>query len=208
MRGMIQVMKKYIAVVLAVLVVMGALLFKVTKPEGFRDIVSNFSKPLSLSLPDLSLNLPGFISNQPKEAQEAWQIFVEYRKAAKNHDLPKLKSLSYRISATCANSASEKDCFDLMNNVYNITKDWQEEYFSQSYFDARQVVLIANSNKMPFGAALIFVQAEGGLKLLGIKWCLPDPDTGKVSDCVNTDPNTRDANKNGWWDDVEALFNK
>jgi len=199
-------MKKYIAVTIAVLVVVGGLLAGLG--GGAHNVSDIFGRPLALSFPEISLAIPefpGLSLERPVVAKEAWQVFEAYLVAAHRHDLVALKNLSYQLSPTCSTPSSLAECFALMDGLYSVMSDLKESDFTQYYFDERQAILV--SEKAPMGMALIFTLNSGTPKMLGIQWCLPNKD-GKVNDCINTDRATRDKDKNSWWDDVETHFRK
>ena len=94
-----------------------------------------------------------------------------------------------------------------MGGVYQFAKDFKEEYFTSTFYDDRQIVLITDNKASMVSVALVFTRdMNGNSKVLGIKWCVPEKDNQNI--CVETDPTKRDLDNNGWWDDVEALFYK
>jgi hypothetical protein len=164
----------------------------------------DFTLPFSFSgakLPDLS---------DAFTVTESWAVFQDYLKAAESHDLEKVKSLSHQLSETCQNPQTRQECDQLMDSVYLIAKDFRLEDFRNIAEDDKQIIM--STDYMGDGAGtdktkvvLYFVRAETGQpKVLGIRFCYGDE--GAFDKCVITDPETRDADKDGWWDDIEALF--
>lgn len=184
-------MKKYIAVVAAVVVVLGA-----------------FSKELGISLPSVLSFIN--IQNTPIET-ETWQTFEEYINAAKTHDIETLAKLSYQLSPACKAAMVDETklpaCYELMDSVAYFAGNFKQSDFKNIAYDDRQVVL--STDFMGDGGAtktvVFFVRESGLLKMLGISFCFGG---GTTDECVNTDPKTRDVDHDGWWDDVESLFKK
>lgn len=156
---------------------------------------------------------------------EAWSVFQDYLKAAKDHDIDKVKALSYQLSETCENKERREECNTLMEGVYLIANGFKLEDFTNVAEDDRQIIMSTEYMKMGEGiddtkVVLYFVRAEGGSpastrdsdstrggpKVLGIRFCYGED--GGLNKCTITDPQYRDADKDGWWDDVEALFYK
>jgi len=142
----------------------------------------------------------------------AWGVFQEYLKFAKAHDIEGLKSLTYQLSDTCANPDKRAECLVLVDSVYSIASDFKLEDFKNVFYDDKQIILTTDYMRLYDDAddtkvVLYFVRStEGEPKVLGIRFCY-----GKESaqnECVITDPARRDADKDGWWDDIEALFKK
>lgn len=184
-------MKKYIATIAAVIVVFLA-----------------FSKELNISLPS-ALSFMN-IQNAPV-GTEAWQTFEQYVNAAKAHDLQTLAKLSYQLSPTCKAALTDETkrpaCYELTDSVAYFAGNFKQSDFKNVASDDKQVIL--STDFMGDGGAtktVIFFIREGGmLKVLGLSFCFG----GETKDeCTNTDPNTRDADHDGWWDDVEAFFKK
>lgn len=203
-------MEKYISVALAVSVVALALL---VSSGGFpisTDKSSGLSLPaLSFSPSKLHLDLPGL--NKSDVGREAFAVFRDYREFARTGDIEGIKSLSHQISPACSDPERREECERLMASVYYFTQDFKEEDFKHIYFDDRQLVMLTDflpsaesPDREPIRSALFFTRMEGGPKLLGIKFCLPNEE--RPGECFETDPGKRDQDKNGWWDQVESFF--
>lgn len=197
-------MKNILILVVLALVVIGAGLF--LKP-------GKLSTPIASSTPigfDPSLSIPN-LADAPVEAQ-AWGNFQDYLKAAKNHDLESLKKFSYQLSGACSDTTKQEECFQLMDSLVAVTSDFKLSDFKHIDYDDKQVVMSTDYMPLtePTKAVLYFVRAEDKFpKMLAIRFCYGDESKSpEQMKCVNTDPTTRDKDKNGWWDDVEALFNK
>jgi hypothetical protein len=163
----------------------------------------NFSLPFTFS----GAKLPNL--ENAFTVTSAWSVFQDYLKAAKDNDLEKLKSHSYQTSETCNDPKRRAECNELMTGVYLIASGFKLEDFKNVESDAKQIIMSTDYMKMPDGAddtkvVLYFVKAETGEpKVLGIRFCYGLEDGLK---CVITDPETRDVDHDGWWDDIEALF--
>ena len=189
-------MKKAIAAVGAVVVV-AIFIFK-----GFLPI-ENLNSPL--------LSYIGLKENPEEVRDSAWQTFAQYRSYAEASDIEGVKTLSHQVSATCQNEATLEECKELMNSVFLFTSDWDKEEFPQVFFDDKQIVLstgaaVVGENGEKAMTSIIYTRTSDGTpKVLGIKFCVGE-EASSPEKCVNTNPSTRDTNKNGWWDDIEARF--
>ena len=149
------------------------------------------STPVTVDLP-----------NTPRTV--AWQVFQNYLEFARTHNLQGIKSLSYQMSATCLDPAKEKECFALMDGVYNIASSFKIEDFKNIQLDERQIILFTDIQDNA-RAALFFVRDENGTpKMLGLRFC--GQEEGRTDKCVDPDPNLRDKDNDGWWDNVQSLF--
>ncbi len=198
-------MKRNIAVIVALVVVLG-LFFVYGK--SFHPSNSAGSK---LDLPSLpNAKLPAF--DNVFTVTSAWGVFQDYLKAAHRHDLITVKSLSYQLSETCANPDKATDCNTLMDSVYLIAKDFKQGDFVNVASDDKQIIMSTDYMNIGEGApktkvVLLFVKSDQGEPLvLGIRFCYGEESDANV--CVITDPAKRDADKDGWWDDIEVLFHK
>jgi hypothetical protein len=208
-------MQKYLGVFLALAVVLGVFLAK-DKVARFLPTETASHASSTAALPDFSLPALTFdnIGAAPV-AIEAWAAFGQYVAAAKAHDLPALSALSYQLSPQCAaalaDSAQMGPCANLMDTVGALAGGFRQEDFTHVAYDEKQIVLStdylpAASGTPPTKTVLYFVREPAAPKLLGIRFCFGQDAAG--DECVRTAPSTRDANQNGWWDDVEALFKK
>ncbi len=197
----------YLGVVVAFLVLAFTFfpqLFNISTNEGGE----NSPRPISLDLPTPNLSLPDF--NTPGAAKEAWATWQSYLTAARAHDLPKVRSLSHQLSPACTDPAREEECFGLMDSVVFFAGGLKQEDFIHFASDSRQTIITTDylsipGSEDPIMTVIYFTQASGTYKVLGLRFCLGDETQGE---CVNADPNTRDKDGNGWWDDVEELFYK
>lgn len=198
--------KTNIAVTVALVVVLGTIL--VFAPNGERatnstngSLFSGLSLPFTNKVPSLSDSFT---------VTAAWSAFQDYLKFAKAHDLEGVRSLSYQVSETCSNPEKTTDCYALMDSVYWIASEFKLADFTNVFADDKQIILTTDymttsGDTDPTKVVIYFVKSEAGEpKVLGIRFCYGTENT--ENSCVITDPETRDANKNGWWDDVEALF--
>lgn len=202
-------MKRNIAVVISVIVVLGALLgssYQLNRPDSSSKGLA--LSPISLVPSDLKLKIPT-LENISVSGQ-AWSVFQEYLAAAKVHDLNRLRKVSHQISATCNNPAMTVECNALMDGVYFLAKDWRQSDFMKVLFDDRQIVLatefVKKGDQEPAQIAIFFTRDNtGSPKVLSIQLCA-ESSTGER--CFEEDDLKRDADGNGWWDSVEALFYK
>ncbi len=198
--------KNNIAVTVALVVVLGVLLTFAAPAEGPRgkggsSLFGNLSLPFSKPVPNLAESF---------NVTSAWSAFQDYLKFAEKRDLEGVKSLSYQLSPTCANPETRMECNVLMDNVYLIGSGFRLEDFTNISYDDKQIIM--STNYMPIfdgseqaKVVIFFVKSEQGeAKVLGIRFCYRQ--NGEDNTCVITDPETRDADQDGWWDDVEALF--
>lgn len=204
--------KKTIAAVAALLVILallvaGAKNTRVKGPSGDANNLSGLLGGLSLT-PSTALPSLG----DAFTVTAAWSVFQDYLKAAEARDIDKVKSLSYQISETCSNPAKKAECEELMGSVAAIASGFKAEDFRHVFYDDRQIIMTTDYMKMGEGAddtkvVLYFAKAESGEpKVLGIRFCYGTEDANHS--CVITDPQKRDSDKDGWWDDVEAFFYK
>ena len=142
----------------------------------------------------------------------AWDTLEQYLEVAKAHDLPKVKSLSHQLSPTCQDPVREAECFNLMDSVYGFGSTFKESDFTQVFADEKQIVMMTEYAENPevgqqaVQIVLFFTRdPDGTPKVLSMRFCFKEPGTAP-SNCVETDPKSRDLDNNGWWDSVEALF--
>lgn len=208
-------MHKPIAITLALVVVLGTFFGKELLPAiGFAAAASetpSFSSP-GFSFPTLPVGTWG--NAGASAGEEAWETFAAYRSAAGRLDLPEVARLSYQLSPTCATALSgasdRAECNRLMESVAFFTQDLRREDFTEVASDDRQIVLATDYMEAEgVGAVkwvLYFVRDAGTPKLLGINFCTGQDTETDV--CVETRPEKRDMNNNGWWDSLEGFLNK
>jgi hypothetical protein len=73
--------------------------------------------------------------------KDAWGVFTSYLDAAKNNNLEEISRYSYQISSVCKDSQKQKDCFDRMQNAYNIGSTLNKVEFVQKMEDSKQLIL-------------------------------------------------------------------
>jgi hypothetical protein len=217
-------MKKNIAVALAllatgVMLLMSQKTFELVKSEDLNQItlfplnlpwLNNLQTTSPLPLPTSHLSpsneapiaASDLTHNNGTPISEAWVIFQQYLEFAQLHDLPEVRRLSHQMSATCNDTLKEQECFALMDSVHAIGKTLIASDFKYTQADRRQTILYTDG---PVVAIIYFTRNESNLlKVLGLRFCFEDNTT--VNSCVETDPNRRDLDQNGWWDSVESLF--
>ncbi len=214
-------MKKHIAIAVSLAVVFGAFygdtvlgLFALDTSSLTKDpkVAEMAPEGLSLEFVRPTLSLPAIVSGESAVKDLAWKTFQDYRKFAEAHNLEGIKSLSYQISPTCLDSTKLDECYALMDGVIFFTEEWKQSDFRNVAFDDKQVVLSTDFMRsepeaVPIKVLLLFTQTkDGSLKLLSLKYCSGEDKPGNI--CFDTDPETRDADGDGWWDDLETVFYK
>lgn len=200
--------KTNIAVAVVLVVVLGTILVLAPASEGRdgprnRPLFSGLSLPFSSKVPNL---------NDSFNVTAAWSTFQDYLKFAKAHDLEGVKSLSYQVSKACSNPETIVECEGLMDSVSQIGEEFKLEDFKYVFYDDKQIIMTTDYMLITEGLdkvkiALYFVKSETGEpKVLGLKLCFGEESGDNT--CIITDPEKRDADQDGWWDDVEALFYK
>ncbi|MDO8424161.1 MAG: hypothetical protein Q7S54_00940 [bacterium] len=200
-------MNKKVAVAVATtaaLVVTGLAFFGDFNLEGARDGI----------LPDISLGLPSFSvpSWQAPSLDSlsagalAWATWENYLEKARNHDLAGIRALSYQISPTCNNPAQEEACFELMDSIYNFGEMLKQGDFKYIEADTKQIVMYTDG---PEVGILYFTRdgKSGAPKVLGLRFCFENEPDPKES-CADENVNTKDDDRDGWWNSVESLFYK
>lgn len=192
--------RESIAVGVALVVIFGFLLLSSPEKLGLASLHS----PFSFSIEPVASLANSFTTIS------AWSVFQDYLAAAHQHDLVTIKRLSYQLSETCTNPQTLEACNALMDGVYSIASSFRQSDFTQVAFDDRQIVMAtdylgASESVEGQKTALFFIKGEQGEpRILSIKFCFGKEDS--IEPCVNFDPNTRDQDGNGWWDEVESYF--
>jgi hypothetical protein len=135
---------------------------------------------------------------------QAWTTFQNYLEFAKTHNLTGIRSLSHQISDTCNDPLRESECFALMDSVYSFASEFEASEFKHLQADDKQILLYTDG---PVRAILFFTRDTSKIpKILGLQFC--EELEFAIDSCIETDPEKRDLDHNGWWDNVEALFYK
>lgn len=199
-------MQKYLGAVLAVAVVLGFFYFadgvRLPRP-GNSATSTGLNFPL---IPDV-LKFPT-LDGTPV-GLEAWNVWREYLAAANAHDLEKITVLSYQLSPACSDPNKKSECEGLMDSVYFFGSELKQNDFTNVVYDDKQIVLSTDYLRFegaeePIKTVLYFVRTETGPKILGLRFCVGVEAEG--DECVETGREKRDKDRDGWWDDVEALF--
>ena len=90
-----------------------------------------------------------------------------------------------------------------MDNVYNIASYIEASNFNHMIADKKQIMLYTDG---PAVAMLYFTLDTGVPKVLTLRFCMEAPEIPQP--CIDETKVKVDANGNGWWDSVEALFYK
>ncbi len=103
----------------------------------------------------------------------AWNVFQAYVSAAKAHDLTHLSATLYKLSPTCANTASTTECNTLMDTAFYYGNMIKKDKLTHILYDDKQVVLATDYRTDLEGNApgmnrtiLYFAYKDGVLKLL------------------------------------------
>lgn len=171
---------------------------------------------LDLTTPVDVAEAPVLSPEEAAVANEAWATFEQYLAYARARNLEGIKSLSHQISATCADPARRDECNFLMDSVIEATKDFRRNEFTNVAYDERQIVLFTDyiekgPESEPTQQVLLFTRTETGEpRMLGIRFCSGEKMMAELLNlsCIETDPEKRDQDSDGWWDHVEALFYK
>lgn len=194
--------QKFVAVALAIVVsvfFIGGDVFNIKKSFTERP-KEEFSIPLPTFTDSIYGKAPKLREESP--SLEAWHVFEKYLEAARGHDLRTIRELSYQTSATCNDPGQEPECFALMDSVYSLANNLEFSDFKYHISDERQIILYTDG---PVVSILYFTRDESSSpKVLGLQFCLEDETF--ENECVETNSEKRDLDKNGWWDSVEALF--
>ncbi len=124
-------MNKYIILgVIAVVLIVG---FAHNKRTATAPTASEIASSTSTSTP---------LSSTDKEVMHiAWTTFQKYLTALKNHDLAQVKELSYQTSDICKDPKQQTECFKKMDDAYKEVKDLEEDQFTHSMYDAKQIII-------------------------------------------------------------------
>jgi len=114
-------------------------------------------------------------------AQDAWNVFQKYIQAARTHDISSLEAVAFSLSATCTNPNLRKECFVLMDGVYNIGKSFFQSDYKNFMYDSKQAILYTDSRVESTETKTALVRGyiyfgrdtRGNLKLLAL-----DPSRG------------------------------
>ena len=159
-----------------------------------------------------TLNLRQEVSLPQTVEDEAWRVFEDYREAAKAHDLEKIKTLSHQVSPACSDPARIDECKNLMDTAYLATRDFWKSDFKHIFHDERQIVMMTDQfsgeNNTKAQVIVFFTRTSAGEpKMLSMKLCFK-VSAATTGGCFDPSPLTRDKDRNGWWDEVEARFYK
>lgn len=141
-----------------------------------------------------------------EDTPDAWETFERYLSAAKSHNLPLLRRLSYQLSSACQRPVDEEECFRLMDSVVFFASEFEKANFIHSESDARQTVLYTDYTEGT-RILLYFTHAEQGAptKVLGIRFCAEG--TVPFPACFDDVFLSRqDSDLDGWWDSTETLL--
>jgi len=194
-------MKKYIAIAIALVVVGWG--FSNYFPEFSPKSAGNDtpSSPLLTTFYAPSFKLPGL--EQIGVKGMALDVWEKYLDAAKNHDLIKIKELSYQLSSQCTDPDEEAECFQLMNSIYFFGSTLKSDDFKYVEADNKQVIMYTDG---PDRSILYFTKdTSGNMKLLGVRVCSEDQENPQLT-CADLNVYTRDDDGDGWWNSTESLF--
>lgn len=112
---------------------------------------------------------------------ESWQVLQKYLKAAKDHDIDELSSLSYQLSDSCKkekeDESMKKDCEAKMDNVSNIGSTFTKDGIENVWSDKKQILLstswvdIENETLVGRFRSIVYfvIDENGNIKILSFK---------------------------------------
>jgi hypothetical protein len=156
--------------------------------------------PSTLSFPTLDATPVGM---------EAWSVWQRYLSATNSHDLETVRSFSHQLSPTCADPDKKTECDELMDSAYFFGSGFKQADFTNVVYDDKQIILSTNYLTIegvddPTKIVIYFTRTNTGPKVLGMRFCFGEE--SEEGQCVQTDREKRDQDRDGWWDDVEELF--
>lgn len=86
---------------------------------------------------------------------KAWQIFSLYLSLLKGHDIAGIKDISHQQSATCQDKNMEKECFVIIDSVYNATVGLKREPFVNVVEDGKQMIVYTNPFRDELGTTTV-----------------------------------------------------
>lgn len=86
---------------------------------------------------------------------KAWQTFSLYLSRLKVHDIAGIKDLSHQQSVTCQDKNLEKECFVIMDSVYNATVGLKREPFVNVLEDGKQMIVYTNPFRDELGTTTL-----------------------------------------------------
>jgi len=152
----------------------------------------------------------------------AWLVLQEYLKAAKEHDIEKIKTLSYQIGESCNNynqtASSTDDCNDRMDTVHYFGNNLKRGNFKNTWSDSKQIILTTdlkreeNETAIFLSRAIIYfiIDEDGNIKLLkfndskGVSMLKEDRSVEEI-DAYNQ-KRMVDTDKDGLEDEVEECL--
>lgn len=142
-------MKKYIIYILAItlLVFVGINiknnLTNRALPEQLETIKQNEEVNESIVTQDLVKS-----TNSIPLKTRIWNTVLDYKEAAKKHDLDTISALAYKVSQTCTeakvDSSKEANCFAKLDSAFEILDSLSKEQFSKVLSDNKQAILISD----------------------------------------------------------------
>jgi hypothetical protein len=225
-------MKKYILILIIVLGI-GAIWYgwNIKRPEPVEQIqITGEEKATSTPVVEEKpvVNLTG--------KDLAWQTFQNYLSYNKAHNLEKVRSVIYKLSPVCLNSASTTECFARMDAAYEFGSKIKKTDIVNFWEDGKQAILssepkLVDDDKsigyskeiiyfMKIGGQLkllrfypsktITLPKEGALDLEGIRIAaenaITDEDKDGLEDSRDNNPTKRDTDGDGLWDGTEAML--
>lgn len=78
------------------------------------------------------------------EKDIAWDLFQKYLLANKEHDLNGVKSMVYKMSPVCEQTASTTECFARMDSAYAYGSGFKKEDFIYFWHDDKQMIFASD----------------------------------------------------------------
>lgn len=132
--------------------------------------------------------------------QRAWQTVVNYKEAARTHNLSAIKELAYKVSSACVgaetDTSKQSECFSRLDSAYSLLSSLHREDFTTALFDSKQIILISkprtteDETKKTVERTLFYFtrDADGNPKILGI-------DTGRVHTVLKENKTASEVDK-------------
>jgi len=158
---------------LITLIAIGVVIFVGYEGFGWKKFIEPQIKNLNLTLESSQSQT----ADATSVSLEAWQVVEEYLEYARTHNLEGIKSLSYKLSETCADESKQEECYGLMDSVYNIISLFKSTDFKHVLWNDRKITLFTDY-KDGTRVALYFVRDNDNiLKINGMKFCFGNEST-------------------------------
>jgi hypothetical protein len=159
---------------------------------------------------------------------EEWNIYLEWLEAIENEDIDKMNKISYYNYTE--NSFNEDNIEEYIGAIYNLIKEKEKGNFTKVWKDDKQTIILTELEEISLTSyeryKIIFIKKDNKYLLLKIEiesktsenhFIDSDKDGRYNRDeecegqfyihfpefCLETNPNNRDSDGDGWWDGIE-----